>query len=62
MRKFEEILRTYIIPVGATALVILFWQQYPCQGFWWFPYIVGAILFIYYFFYFWKLRNIARPE
>jgi hypothetical protein len=55
--RIEKFLRTIAIPLGATALVILYWRQYECQGYWWFPYVIGAILLAHYFFYFKKTRN-----
>lgn len=59
-RKIEKFLRTYIIPLGATALAVLFWRQYECQQVWWWLILIGVILAVHYFLYFWKMRKDAR--
>lgn len=57
--KIEKFLRTYVIPIGATVLAVLYWQQYKCQSAWWWLVLVGAILALHYFFYF---RKKTAPE
>ena len=50
--RLEKFLRTYFIPLGASALAFLWWQQYECQQVWWWLALVGGILLIHYYFYF----------
>jgi hypothetical protein len=50
----KNFLRTYIIPLGATALAVLYWLQYKCQGAWWWLVLVGIVLAAHYLFFFKK--------
>lgn len=55
--KIGEFLRTFVIPLGATAIAVLFWSQYKCQNAWWWLVAVGLILVIHFAFYFRSRRR-----
>lgn len=62
LRKIEEFLRTYVIPLGATALVILFWSEYQCQGYWWWLALIAIILAAHYVVYFRNRKKVLVAE
>jgi len=55
--RIEKFLRTFVIPLSATALAILFWLQYECQKAWWWLFLIGAIFLAHYYLYFKKTRS-----